>query len=392
RKWNMDGSFNTSDADSSDLDLSKQSTPGPESSVSLNVNIDKNWGDIKGEDFIVRDLVNDIMNDDSDQNLQTSNTARSSGILSSVTSLFGSSVTDSDIDAALSTLKDRLIKKNVTSEVADALCESVKSSISGTSKKAFTRSDTIVTNAMEQSLKKVLTPSTSIDLLHDIKSKIKGGSTKTPYVLSIVGVNGVGKSTSLSKVAYWLLQNKMKILIAACDTFRSGAVEQLRVHVSSLKELCSRDPTHTGDIDIFEQGYGKDAAITARDAVSYGAKNGYDVVLIDTAGRRHNDQRLMSSLEKFANLAKPDKIIMVAEALVGTDAVQQAKNFNNAFGPSRNVDYFLISKCDTVGDMLGTMVNMTYTTQIPIIFVGTGQMYTDLRTLSVQWAVSKLLA
>lgn len=120
----------------------------------------------------------------------------------------------------------------------------------------------------------------------------------------------LGKSTNLSKICFFLLQNKYKVLIAAGDTFRSGAVEQLAVHVRNLKELTEREG---GQVDLYQKGYGKDAATVAKDAVTHAAQSGYDVVLIDTAGRRHNDQRLMSSLEKFAKFAQPDKIIMVGE-------------------------------------------------------------------------------
>jgi hypothetical protein len=128
--------------------------------------------------------------------------------------------------------------------------------------------------------------------------------------MSIVGVNGVGKSTNLSKICFFLLQNQYKVLIAAGDTFRSGAVEQLAVHVRNLKELTAREG---GKVELYQKGYGKDAAAVAKDAVAFAAQEGYDVVLIDTAGRRHNDQRLMSSLEKFAKFAQPDKILMVGE-------------------------------------------------------------------------------
>lgn len=199
---------------------------------------------------------------------------------------------------------------------------------------------------METSLRKILTPTSSLDLLREIESVNNPPlSTSTssflstnsnqrtakgrPYVISIVGVNGVGKSTNLSKIGYFLLQNKHRVLIAACDTFRSGAVEQLRVHARNLSELSRREGGH---IELYEKGYGKDAANIARDAVSYATAHDFSVVLIDTAGRRHNDARLMSSLEKFAALANPDKIFMVGEALVGTDSVQQARHFNAAFG------------------------------------------------------------
>lgn len=167
---------------------------------------------------------------------------------------------------------------------------------------------------MESSLTKMLTPTSSLDLLREIDSITAPPATALrkarPYVISIVGVNGVGKSTNLSKICFFLLQNKYKVLIAAGDTFRSGAVEQLAVHVRNLKELTAREG---GEVELYQKGYGRDAATVAKDAVTHAAQQGFDVVLIDTAGRRHNDQRLMSSLEKFAKFAQPDKILMVGE-------------------------------------------------------------------------------
>jgi signal recognition particle receptor subunit alpha len=217
---------------------------------------------------------------------------------------------------------------------------------------------------MESSLRKILTPTTSLDLLRSITT-ITSPSTlnplsppRRPYVISIVGVNGVGKSTNLSKLAFFLLQNDFKILIAACDTFRSGAVEQLRVHARNLKELSQREGR--GEVELFEKGYGKDAANIAKDAVTYATAN-------------------------------PDKIFMVGEALVGSDSVAQARNFNAAFGAGRRLDGFIISKCDTVGDMVGSLVSMVHATGIPVVFLGVGQHYGDLRTLNVGWVVGLLM-
>jgi signal recognition particle receptor subunit alpha len=240
---------------------------------------------------------------------------------------------------------------------------------------------------MQKALTKILTPTSPTDLLREIQSVHT--TQKRPYVISIVGVNGVGKSTNLSKIAYFLLQNKYKVLIAASDTFRSGAVEQLKVHVNNLKELTQRQGS--GEVEIYEKGYGKDAAVIARDAITFAKSSNFDIVLIDTAGRRHNDARLMSSLEKFAQLAQPDKILMVGEALVGSDSVQQARNFDAAFGPGRRLDGFIVSKCDTVGDMVGTLVSMVYATGIPVLFLGVGQHYGDLRRLSVESVVGLLM-
>lgn len=161
------------------------------------------------------------------------------------------------------------------------------------------------------------------------------------------------------------------------------------MHARNLKELSEREVL--GKVELYEKGYGKDAANIAKDAVSYATAQKFDVVLIDTAGRRHNDARLMSSLSKFAQFANPDKILMVGEALVGSDSVAQARSFNEAFGAGRRLDGFIISKCDTVGDMVGSLVSMVHATGIPVVFLGVGQHYGDLRTLRVEWAVRLLM-
>ena len=305
----------------------------------------------------------------------------------------GKILTKQDLEKPMKAMEDHLIKKNVAREAAVRLCEGVEAEMIGKKTGAFENVESALRPALEASLRRILTPTTSLDLLQEIQSVTSPTSSHVavrPYVISIVGVNGVGKSTNLSKICYFLLQNNYRVLIAAGDTFRSGAVEQLNVHVRNLKELSARE--NVGSVDLYQKGYGKDAADVAKGAVEYAAANEYDVVLIDTAGRRHNDTRLMSALEKFAKLAKPDKILMVGEALVGSDSVMQAKNFNAAFGASRGLDGFIISKCDTVGDMIGTLVSMVHATGIPVLFLGTGQHYGDLRNLSVPWAVKLLMS
>ncbi|KAF3902389.1 hypothetical protein ABW20_dc0104860 [Dactylellina cionopaga] len=299
----------------------------------------------------------------------------------------GKTLTKEDTEKAIAGVMTHLLEKNVAREAAVQICDSVQTSLVGQKTGSFQSIESLVKIAMEDALRKILTPTTSMDLLREIEQVRE--SEGRPYVISIVGVNGVGKSTNLSKICFFLLQNKLKVLIAACDTFRSGAVEQLRVHARNLKELSEREG---GVVELYEKGYGKDAANIAKDAVAFAVGQDFDVVLIDTAGRRHNDQRLMSSLEKFAKFANPDKILMVGEALVGSDSVQQARNFNAAFGKERKLDGFIISKCDTVGDMVGTLISMVFATGIPVVFLGVGQNYTDLRTLNVKWAVGLLMS
>ncbi|KAI0169740.1 SRP54-domain-containing protein [Hypoxylon sp. FL1284] len=412
RKWDADG-FADEEDDSLQLDYSAtQNTLTSDSEVegiarsTAVEGVDSTtWGTTtsKGQ-FVLKDLgdeVHSILQSAEEKNT-TSNAGTKGGLvgsgLNTISSLFlnvvgGKTLTKADLDKAMKGMEDHLLRKNVAREAAVRLCEGVEKELLGVKTGSFESIDARIAKAMEASLTKMLTPTSSLDLLREIDSVTKPSVTSMrkprPYVMSIVGVNGVGKSTNLSKICYFLLQNKYKVLIAAGDTFRSGAVEQLKVHVRNLKELTEREG---GKVEIFEKGYGGDAATVAKDAVKEAANEGFDVVLIDTAGRRHNDQRLMSSLEKFAKFAQPDKILMVGEALVGTDSVAQARNFNSSFGPGRNLDGFIISKCDTVGDMVGTLVSIVHATNVPVLFVGVGQHYSDIRNFSVKWAVEKLLS
>lgn len=393
RKWDADGMADE-DADVN-LDYSSQPAEDEVADTKLNAVDSESWGRTTANgEFMLKDIGEEMDAILESKNAKKAEGTSSSGIVgSSLGALEGlfrkvvgnKTLTKEDLEKPLRGMEDHLLKKNVAREAAVRLCQSVEQDLLGTKTGNFTSVETTIRQSMEKALRKILTPTSPLDLLREIQALHK----KRPYVMSIVGVNGVGKSTNLSKICYFLLQNRYKVLIAAGDTFRSGAVEQLRVHVRNLKELTERQ--QAGSVDIYEKGYGKDAAVIARDAVSFAASNSFDVVLIDTAGRRHNDQRLMSSLEKFANLAQPDKILMVGEALVGTDSVQQARNFDAAFGPGRSLDGFIISKCDTVGDMVGTIVSMVHATGIPVLFLGTGQHYSDLRTLKVESVVQLLM-
>ncbi|KUL91989.1 hypothetical protein ZTR_01363 [Talaromyces verruculosus] len=400
RIWTAEGLADEDDGVNLDYSAAAadEATPAP----AVEAVAQDTWGRKTGKgQFVLKDLGDEVHSILEKADSEKAKAGGSSGIVGSsfgaIGGLFrnivgGKTLTEEDLEKPLKAMEDHLMKKNVAREAALRLCEGVKQELVGKKTANFQSVDAALRTATEASLRKILTPTSSLDLLHEIQAvtaPTARGQSPRPYVISIVGVNGVGKSTNLSKICFFLLQNNYRVLVAACDTFRSGAVEQLRVHVRNLTELSARE--NIGEVELYEKGYGKDAANVAKDAVAYGAANKFDVVLIDTAGRRHNDQRLMSSLEKFAKFANPDKIFMVGEALVGTDSVMQARNFNQAFGPGRNLDGFIISKCDTVGDMVGTLVSMVHATGIPIVFLGVGQHYGDLRGLSVPWAVGLLM-
>ncbi|KAG1723882.1 signal recognition particle, alpha subunit, N-terminal-domain-containing protein [Suillus lakei] len=350
------------------------------------------------------------------------------GSLGALSSLFsrltGSKVlTEQDLKPVLEGMKQHLMKKNVAMEIADKVCEGVGESLVGKKVGGFQTTSNAVRTALSSSLTRILTPKTSTDLL------------LMPYSITFVGVNGVGKSTNLSKVCFWLIQNGLRVLIAACDTFRSGAVEQLRVHVRNLSMLGVNGATNSkGRVELYEKGYGKDAAGIAKEAIAYGKEcscssifqlkysvpakdNDFDVVLIDTAGRMQDNEPLMRALAKLVAANNPDKIIFVGEALVGNEAVDQLTKFDRALrdfssasgsGKGRGIDGMLVTKWDTVDDkvrglpaaamtpdipvQVGAALSMTYVTGQPIIFVGCGQTYTDLRQLRVTNVVQAILS
>ncbi|XP_009614623.1 uncharacterized protein [Nicotiana tomentosiformis] len=287
-----------------------------------------------------------------------------------------------DLEPALKALKDRLMTKNVAEEIAEKLCESVAASLEGKKLASFTRISSTVQAAMEEALVRILTPKRSIDILRDVHAAKEQGKS---YVVVFVGVNGVGKSTNLAKVAYWLQQHNINVMMAACDTFRSGAVEQLRTHARRLQ------------IPIFEKGYEKDPAIVAKEAIQEANRNGSDVVLVDTAGRMQDNEPLMRALSKLIYVNSPDLILFVGEALVGNDAVDQLSKFNQKLGdlsPSPNprlIDGILLTKFDTIDDKVGAALSMVYISGAPVMFVGCGQSYTDLKKLNVKSIVKTLL-
>ncbi|KAG0305100.1 hypothetical protein BGZ98_004593 [Dissophora globulifera] len=316
--------------------------------------------------------------------------APTSGLLSFFKSMSGQrEMTAESLEPIMHRMKEHLVAKNVAADIAQHLCDSVAKGLIGQTLGNFKSVQAHVKQSMELALKRILTPKTSVDLLRDIA---QAQAEKRPYTIVFIGVNGVGKSTNLSKTAFWLLQNNLKVLIAACDTFRSGAVEQLRVHVRNLKALESN-----AIVDLYEKGYGKDSAAIAKEAISSAKLTGHDVVLIDTAGRMQDNDPLMRALAKLVTVNNPDKIIFVGEALVGNEAVDQLTKFNAALkdfsglANPRHIDGMILSKFDTIDDKVGAALSMTYTTGQPILFVGTGQTYTDLKNMKVSHVVASLL-
>jgi signal recognition particle receptor subunit alpha len=401
RVWGPDGMAD--DADDSQLDYSMieaeddadgAKCPPPEAIAQ------ESWGTKnKQGQFVLKDLGDEVSNilrsADANKSETNGSTKSTFGVISGYfrNIVGGKTLTKDDLDKPLKSMEEHLINKNVARDAAIRLCQGVQAEMLGKKTAAFESIDTALRPALENSLKRILTPRSSLDLLQQIETVANPSGAKAqprPFVITILGVNGVGKSTNLSKLCYFLLQNNYRVLIAAGDTFRSGAVEQLNVHVRNLRELTTRE--NLGAVSIYERGYGKDAANVAKDAVAFAKDNDYHVVLIDTAGRAHTNTQLMAALEKLVDFAQPDLILQVAEALVGNDSVGQAQNFTKALGKGRKLDGFIVSKVDTVGSGIGTMISLVHATSVPVQFIGVGQHYGDLRQLSVPWAVNMLMS
>lgn len=169
-------------------------------------------------------------------------------------------------------------------------------------------------------------------------------------------------------------KNKLKCVLAAADTFRAASIEQLEKHGAKL------------GLEVIKHQYGADPAAVAFDAIKHATARNLDVVLIDTAGRMHTKTDLMKEMEKIIRVAKPDLKIMVAEAIVGNDAVEQGKTFNQLVG----IDGIILTKAD-VDEKGGASISMNFVTGKPILFLGTGQEYEKLKVFDPEELIKSIL-
>ena len=196
-----------------------------------------------------------------------------------------------------------------------------------------------------------------------------------PLVIAFVGVNGTGKTTTIARITDWLQQNGKSVVMAASDTFRAGAIEQLELHAERL------------GCKFIKHQAGGDPAAVAFDAVEHAKAKHRDIVMIDTAGRMQTNSNLMDEMKKIKRVAKPDLIMFVGDSLAGNDAIDQARKFHEAVG----IDAVVLTKLD-VDAKGGAALSISSAIGQPISFVGIGQDYGDIMPFDATWIVERIFA
>lgn len=246
-----------------------------------------------------------------------------------------------------------MLENSVAVEVIEKIKEDLRKEL--TSQKVSRKKvEDIILDTLKKSIKDLFAVP-FVDILKESKKK-------KPYVIAFIGVNGSGKTTTLAKFAKMLQDNDKTMVIAAADTFRAAAIQQLEEHANNL------------GIKLIKQDYKSDPAAVAFDAIQHAKAKGIDIVLIDTAGRLHSNDNLMNELKKLIRVNQPDFKIFVGESITGNDCVEQARLFNEAVG----IDGIILAKAD-VDEKGGAAISVSFITGKPILYLGIGQRYEDLK-------------
>jgi fused signal recognition particle receptor len=274
-------------------------------------------------------------------------------------------ISDEKLDDLLWDLEVGLLESDVAYSVIESIKKDIKEELKQVSFERG-RVGEIVEEVLKNAIANVLM-SNNIDF----DDLIKNG--KKPFVIMFIGVNGSGKTLSIGKIATMLKKQGYSSVMAAGDTFRAGAIEQLSIHAENV------------GVKVIKHGPGADPAAVAFDAIDHAKAKHKDVVLLDTAGRMQTNVNLMDEMAKIKRVAKPDLIIFVGDALAGNDAVEQAKRFNETVG----IDGVILTKVDTDAKG-GSALSVAYTIGKPLLFIGVGQGYEDQIPFDPQWMIDNI--
>lgn len=280
-------------------------------------------------------------------------------------------ISEKHLEDILWELEMGLLEGDVAMEVASAVVDSVKDDLVGRKIKRSNDITEYTYNALRNAVAEIIDiPGKSMTEMIEAK-KAQG----EPLVVMFVGINGTGKTTTIGKLANYYLKKGYTPVIAAADTFRAGAIEQVNYHADNV------------GVKLIKHQKGSDPAAVAFDAVEHAKAQGKELVLIDTAGRMQTNTNLMDEMKKIKRVAKPDLVVFVGDALTGNDVTQQASKFNEAI----DIDGVILTKADA-DSKGGASLSIGYVIKKPILFLGMGQGYDDIREYDADWMLNQLFS
>ncbi|MCX6778316.1 MAG: signal recognition particle-docking protein FtsY [Candidatus Micrarchaeota archaeon] len=275
-------------------------------------------------------------------------------------------IKEKDVEELLDGLNLSLLEADVAYEVAEKITLDIRKRVVGM-KVARGRTNEAIREAVSAALREVMAISGP-----DIFALAE--KSEKPFKILVMGPNGAGKTTTMAKLASMFIDAGHTCVFSASDTFRAAAIEQTEHHADRL------------GIKAIKKGYGADPAAVAFDAVNYARSNKIDIVLIDSSGRQETNVNLVNEMKKMNRVVKPDLKLFVGESIAGNALVNQVRSFNEAVG----IDGVILTKldCDAKG---GTALSVSSATGVPVLFLGVGQAYGDLRKFDPDFIVKQLM-
>ena len=277
-------------------------------------------------------------------------------------------ISEKELDKVMEDLTRELLESEIPFDLVEQISKNIKKQMID---KKFARSDEfieVIKSEFTKTIKEIFQKVEDVDLIQLINSK-----ESKPFKILIVGINGSGKTTTVAKIGHLLKENNISSAIVAGDTFRSGAIEQIKEHADRL------------ELKLISQKYGSDPAAVARDGVEYSKTHNIDAVIIDTSGRVQTNSNLMQEVLKIKNVVNPDFTVFIGDSLAGNDLVSQTQEFFKftEFNGS------ILTKVDA--DVKGgAILSILSETGKPIIYIGTGQEYKDLEKFNEERFLSGL--
>jgi len=291
-----------------------------------------------------------------------------SGIINKITT---TELNAENLRPVLSEFRMNLIENDVAVPVAERICHEMEKRLDGVQVRRLEDRKKIVKENLREVLLETMLTNDKMDLLKAVDEKREKGE---PFVIVFVGINGTGKTTTIAKVARFLTNKGYSVVLACSDTYRAGSIEQLEEHAKRL------------GVRMIKHKYGGDPAAVAYDTVNHAKAHGINVVLIDTAGRIQTNRNLMNELAKVKRVVDPDMTVLTVDSLTGNDAVMQAEEFHKSVG----IDATILTKVDA--DVKGgSALSVAYVTKKPILFIGIGQKYDDLKEFNPESFVHLIL-